>query len=136
MRIAARRPVWAKLLAFSHRGGESRVVLFLLLLVAAAIRADAQHPGVSATSAGETALSLGGVNPPSHSHSPVTLYRDPWGTPHAYADREEDGFYGLGYAQAEDRLSTILTLYLRVRGEEASVFGRDFIDADADQLLL
>ena len=65
----------------------------------------------------------------------VTLYRDPWGTPHAYADREEDGFYGLGYAQAEDRLSTVLALYLRVRGEQASAFGPSFVEADRDQLL-
>jgi acyl-homoserine lactone acylase PvdQ len=38
---------------------------------------------------------------PKHS---VTIYRDNWGVPHIYAEREEDGFYGLGYAQAQDRL--------------------------------
>ena len=27
----------------------------------------------------------------------VTIYRDTWGVPHIYADREADGFYGLGY---------------------------------------
>jgi acyl-homoserine lactone acylase PvdQ len=28
----------------------------------------------------------------------VTIYRDDWGVPHIYAAREEEGFYGLGYA--------------------------------------
>src|SRR5882762_1114279 len=45
----------------------------------------------------------------------VTVYRDDWGVPHVYASREEDGFYGLGYAQAEDRLEGILRRYLEVR---------------------
>ena len=65
----------------------------------------------------------------------ATVYRDPWGVPHAYADREEDGFYGLGYAQAEDRLTTILAFYLRVKGEQAAVFGPTFVESDFDQLL-
>jgi acyl-homoserine lactone acylase PvdQ len=66
----------------------------------------------------------------------VTVYRDPWGVPHSYADREEDGFYGVGYAQAEDRLATILMLYLRVKGEQAAAFGPNYLEADFDQLLL
>ncbi len=60
----------------------------------------------------------------------VTIYRDAWGVPHVYADTEEDGFYGLGYAQAEDRLEAILWLYLRRRGELASAFGPDSIESD------
>ncbi|MFN0178018.1 MAG: penicillin acylase family protein [Gemmatimonadales bacterium] len=66
----------------------------------------------------------------------ATVYRDPWGIPHAYADREEDGFFGLGYAQAEDRLTTILALYLRAKGEQAAAFGPTFLESDFDQLLL
>jgi acyl-homoserine lactone acylase PvdQ len=76
------------------------------------------------------------VSPLAAQTGKVTLYRDPWGTPHAYAEREEDGFYGLGYAQAEDRLSTILALYLRVRGEQAAAFGSSSVEADVHQLLL
>jgi penicillin amidase len=34
----------------------------------------------------------------------VTMFRDRWGMAHLYAAREEDGFFGLGYATAEDRL--------------------------------
>ena len=64
----------------------------------------------------------------------VTIYRDDWGTPHVYATREEDGFYGLGYAQAEDRLQTLLRFYLRVRGQQAAHFGADFVDVDFEVL--
>jgi hypothetical protein len=34
----------------------------------------------------------------------VELLRDSWGTPHVFAASEADGFFGLGYAAAEDRL--------------------------------
>lgn len=53
----------------------------------------------------------------------VEIYRDSYGLAHLYASREEDGFYGLGYALAEDRLQQVLTLYLAVRGELAATFG-------------
>ncbi|MGZ8695123.1 MAG: penicillin acylase family protein, partial [Gaiellaceae bacterium] len=33
--------------------------------------------------------------------------RDEWGMPRIRAEREEDGFFALGYAQAEDRLHGI-----------------------------
>lgn len=53
----------------------------------------------------------------------VNLYRDLWGMPHIYAEREEDGFFGLGYAAGEDRLVGVLLGYLAVRGELAASFG-------------
>lgn len=53
----------------------------------------------------------------------VEIYRDSYGLAHLYAEREEDGFYGLGYALAEDRLQQVLTLYVAVRGELAATFG-------------
>jgi acyl-homoserine-lactone acylase len=60
----------------------------------------------------------------------VTIYRDNWGVPHIYAEREEDGFYGLGYAQAQDRLPGLLRKYLEVEGRSASVFGPAAADTD------
>jgi acyl-homoserine-lactone acylase len=60
----------------------------------------------------------------------VTIYRDEWGVPHMYSDREEDGFYGLGYAQAQDRLEGLLKRFLAVRGEAASVFGTSEVEND------
>lgn len=55
----------------------------------------------------------------------VTIHRDPWGVPHIIADTEEAGFYGLGYAQAEDQLKFILTMFLAGRGEMAAAFGEE-----------
>jgi acyl-homoserine-lactone acylase len=60
----------------------------------------------------------------------VELYRDDWGVPHLYAEREEDAFYGLGYAQAEDRLAGLLRKFLAARGESASVFGAEAVSSD------
>jgi acyl-homoserine-lactone acylase len=54
----------------------------------------------------------------------VQLYRDSYGMAHLYAHREEDAFFGLGYATAEDRLQQVLTWYVAVRGELAATFGR------------
>ena len=60
----------------------------------------------------------------------VNIYRDDWGMPHVYAEREEDGFWGLGYAEAADRLYGILFNYLAVKGELASRFGEGPTDVD------
>jgi acyl-homoserine-lactone acylase len=54
----------------------------------------------------------------------VQLYRDSYGMAHLYAGREEDAFFGLGYATAQDRLQQVLTWYVAVRGELAATFGR------------
>src|SRR6201999_1139558 len=53
----------------------------------------------------------------------VRLYRDSFGMAHLYANRESDGFFGLGYAVGEDRLLQVLTWYVAVRGELAKTFG-------------
>lgn len=53
----------------------------------------------------------------------VHLLRDQWGLPHLYAQREEDGYFGLGYALAEDRLEQVLLTYLHVSGRLAEFFG-------------
>ena len=60
----------------------------------------------------------------------VTIARDDWGVPHVYAAREEDGYYGLGYATAEDRLENLLRRYLAAGGRLASVFGADSLEKD------
>ncbi|MBJ42085.1 MAG: hypothetical protein CMJ80_02105 [Planctomycetaceae bacterium] len=60
----------------------------------------------------------------------VTIYRDQWGVPHIYAKQMASGAYGLGYAQAEDRLADI---YIGIRtgmGRLSEVFGKEFIEHD------
>jgi len=64
----------------------------------------------------------------------VTIYRDDWGVPHIYAAEEAAGFFGLGYAQAEDRLEGILKRYLAVQGKSSSVFGKAYIEKDMHNL--
>jgi acyl-homoserine-lactone acylase len=53
----------------------------------------------------------------------ITIYRDEFGTPHIYATTAEDACYGLGYAQAEDRLEELLTQYRRATGTMSEAFG-------------
>jgi len=60
----------------------------------------------------------------------VTVYRDDWGVPHIYADREEDGYYGLGYATAEDELDYALRVILMARGDAAQAFGKELVEQD------
>jgi acyl-homoserine lactone acylase PvdQ len=60
----------------------------------------------------------------------VTLYRDTWGVPHVVAKTPADGAYGLGYAQAQDRLDDI---YLALRtglGRMSEAFGKQHVDQD------
>jgi hypothetical protein len=58
----------------------------------------------------------------------VTIFRDPWGVPHIQARREQDGFYGLGYAVTEDYLEDVLRQFVIGRGEMARYFGPKYLD--------
>src|SRR5581483_11047043 len=50
--------------------------------------------------------------------------------PHVIAAHEAAGFFGVGYAQAEDRLEEILKVQLMVEGRLSSVFGREHLASD------
>lgn len=60
----------------------------------------------------------------------VTIHRDDWGVPHIFADSEAAGYYGLGYAQAEDRPQRTQGLFLFARGEVARFMGKQYLAAD------
>ncbi|MBW2366608.1 MAG: penicillin acylase family protein [Deltaproteobacteria bacterium] len=62
--------------------------------------------------------------------SSVTIYRDNFGVPHIYADKEAAGYFGLGYAEAADQLEILLRRHLQGRGELAVAFGPEFIESD------
>jgi acyl-homoserine lactone acylase PvdQ len=51
------------------------------------------------------------------------VYRDHFGVPHIYASREADGFYALGYVEAEDSAYAIQAMALGTEGRAASVLG-------------
>ena len=60
----------------------------------------------------------------------VEIVRDKWGTPHVYAARTADAFFGLGYATAEDRLIQMELFRRRSTGRLAEVFGAKWVDSD------
>jgi acyl-homoserine lactone acylase PvdQ len=60
----------------------------------------------------------------------VTLYRDTWGVPHVYAQSEAAGAYGLGYAQAEDRLADIHDSVRTGLGRMAEAHGKKYLEQD------
>ena len=68
--------------------------------------------------------------PPSAAAQRATIYRDTWGVPHIYADREEDGWYALGYATAHDEMDWILRITLAARGEAAAALGKEGLEYD------
>ncbi|WP_423928438.1 penicillin acylase family protein [Candidatus Palauibacter sp.] len=75
---------------------------------------------------GAVLLAVGPAGPPAAAaQDQVTIHRDPWGMPHILAEAEEAGFYGLGWAQAEDQLEFILTMFLSARGEAAAAYGAE-----------
>lgn len=62
----------------------------------------------------------------------VEILRDPWGTPHVFAEGEPDGFFGLGYVAAEDRLLQMELIRRKAAGRLAEVFGPAWVDADRE----
>jgi acyl-homoserine-lactone acylase len=64
----------------------------------------------------------------------VTIYRDTWGVPHIYGDTPEAATYGLGYAQAEDRLDDILLLYAATTGRISMLVGKAGLGTDQEAL--
>lgn len=60
----------------------------------------------------------------------VTIYRDTFGVPHIYADSPAAAAYGLGYAQAEDRLEDIFKNVHTAVGTMAEHFGPEHVEID------
>src|ERR1051326_9132348 len=65
----------------------------------------------------------------------VVIYRDNFGVPNIFAATEEGAVYGMGYAQAEDRLEALLEQYRRAEGTLSEVFGPEFLLHDYRQRL-
>ena len=53
----------------------------------------------------------------------IEIIRDSFGVPHIFADSEYDGSLGLGYAQAQDNLDTVLRYVIDARAQAACVAG-------------
>ncbi len=61
----------------------------------------------------------------SFSDYDVTVYRDTWGVPHIFGEKDKDTAYGLGYAHSEDDFKTIQDILLALRGKLATIHGKD-----------
>ena len=62
----------------------------------------------------------------------VEVLRDPWGVPHIFASTEEAGFFGLGYASAEDRRLQMELVRRKGAGRLAEVFGPEWVQSDRE----
>ncbi|MDB5444029.1 MAG: acylase [Phenylobacterium sp.] len=60
----------------------------------------------------------------------VRIRRDEWGVPHILGRTDADAAYGLGYAQAEDDLATLVQGTLTARGQLAALQGPSGVDSD------
>ncbi len=69
---------------------------------------------------------------PGLAEDTVTIQRDSWGVPHIYAATEAGGWFGLGYAQAEDRLELILGLPRWAQGHAAEITGDAALPVDIE----
>ena len=65
----------------------------------------------------------------------VTIYRDTWGVPHIYAKTPAEGAYGLGYAQAQDRLGDIYVAFRTGLGRMCEGFGRSKERLEQDYIM-
>lgn len=70
------------------------------------------------------------ITPGMASSETVTIYRDDYGIPHIFGETEPGCAYGMGYAQAEDRLEEVLKNYKRSEGTMAETFGEAHFKAD------
>lgn len=84
-----------------------------ILLVIGFLSAETSHADMAAPAAGE-----------------VTIKRDTWGVPHVFAATLADGAFGLGYAQAEDRLEQMYSNYREATGRKAEIVGARAVEDD------
>ena len=55
--------------------------------------------------------------------APVEIVRDNANVPHIFGQSDEDVFFGLGFAHAQDRLWQLITLRRTAQGRLSEVFG-------------
>jgi len=58
------------------------------------------------------------------------ILRNKWGIPHIYAERDEDLFFGYGYAMAQDRLWQLDYLRRKAMGQLSEVLGPSSLETD------
>ncbi|MBT7908758.1 MAG: penicillin acylase family protein [Marinovum sp.] len=61
---------------------------------------------------------------------PTEIIRDTFNVPHIVAARDEDVFFGLGYAHAQDRLWQIMLMRRTAQGRLSEIFGAETLQTD------
>ncbi|MBO9472316.1 penicillin acylase family protein [Shimia sp. R10_1] len=69
-------------------------------------------------------IAAAGVN------APLEIVRNNANVPHIFGETDEDVFFGLGYAHAQDRLWQMLTMRRTAQGRLSEVFGPRTVDID------
>ncbi len=69
-------------------------------------------------------LAAGGIT------APVEIVRDNANVPHIFAQTDDDAFFALGYAHAQDRLWQMVTLRRTAQGRLSEVFGASTVSVD------
>ena len=72
----------------------------------------------------ERALAVDGLR------APVEIVRDNSNVPHIFGEEDEDIFFALGYAHAQDRLWQMMIMRQTVQGKLSEIFGRSTSDID------
>lgn len=67
------------------------------------------------------------------SQETITITRDEWGVPHIHAVTELGAIFAQGYAQAHDRLPTMMRVYRQAIGRMSEIEGEDWVDHDIKQ---
>ncbi len=98
------------------------LISVLVLLVATAFFvvfiATKSHPSVSGT------YEVNGLR------DSLSIYRNPSGIPHVIATSDEDVFFGIGYAHAQDRLWQMDMSRRYGQGRLSEIFGRETLEYD------
>jgi len=61
----------------------------------------------------------------SDSNFSAKIDRDEWGVPNIYGERDADASFGLAYAHSQDDFETIQDIIFALRGQLASIYGRE-----------
>lgn len=60
----------------------------------------------------------------------VEIIRDSYGVPHIFAENDEDAYFAIGYATAQDRLFQMEMIKAAGKGRLSEIFGKDMIKVD------
>jgi penicillin amidase len=78
----------------------------------------------------EAFASVSGTIRISELEAPIEILRDAHGIPHITADREKDGWFGLGFAHGQDRLAQMVWMRRRSQGRSAEIVGAEGLGVD------